>query len=138
MPPPQRQDRVSQLIVRVWLAVIAMNAVIIAAGWLWVHDVTGRIDSAERGVCGRVQRLRANTNRNSATLYAGIRVFASDPRQSAATQHRLLTLARVPQYLAPTDCDQAVAHPATYRAPPMTPVADLPPAKRRQLLRTGR
>jgi hypothetical protein len=126
-----------------------MNLTLFAGGGLWVRDVTSRIqhnsdradrriERAEYGVCGRVQRLRANTNRNSATLYAGIRAFASDQHQSLLTRRRLLELVRVPRYQPPTNCNRAVDHPDTYRASPPVPVADLSASRRRQLLHSGR
>lgn len=143
------RDRIDKLIRRMWTAFIALAAVMALVGWLWVHDVTTRvqtsnreanqrIERAELAICKRVQRIRMNANRNSAVLYQGIWVFGNTSGVPSGVRRQLTVLVDVPQYQKPTDCAQAVAHPESYRPSPSLPVSSLSLARRRELLRVGR
>jgi len=109
-----------------WAAFFVLTVVVIAAGWLWVHDSTRRIERAEFGICHRLQVVRDNTNRNGAVIYEGIRAFVRSPSLDRAAKTRLGRLLEVPQYQGPTNCQVAVDAPESYRAPTPRPYSEVP------------
>jgi len=96
---------------------------------------TATAQNAALGQCQRVQELRDDVNANSKVTYESLVLLADivgepslvtqlDPKDKAARVAGVKELQKLSRQLvsiASTDCQEAVKHPLTYKAPPPVP-----------------